>query len=273
MSTWVLLRGLTRERRHWGSFPTTFSQAVPDANVNALDLPGNGALHREQSPAAVPEMAEHCRRALLAQGIAPPYHLLAMSLGAMVATAWGAAHPDEIAAVVMINTSMRPFNPFHQRLRPGNYGRLLRLMLAPGTSNDDWERAILAMTSRRPHHPEGLLADWVSYRRESPVAAGNALRQLVAAARFCAPLTKPIAHVLVLASSGDGLVDLRCSEQLAARWQVPLAVHPWAGHDLPLDDATWLAAQVAAWLRGVPADVAAAPAPTDAPALQGRLMR
>ena len=250
-----------------------FTQAMPGANVIALDLPGNGALHREQSPAAVPEMAEHCRSTLLAQGIAPPYGVLAMSLGAMVATAWAEAHPDEIAAVVLINTSMRPFSPFHQRLRPANYGRLLRLMLVPGTSNEDWERAILAMTSRRRHQPESLLAEWVSYGCESPVAAGNALRQLVAAARFCAPPTKPITRVLVLASAEDGLVDPRCSEQLAARWQVPLAVHPWAGHDLPLDDAPWLAAQVAAWLRGVPSDVAAAPAPTDAPALQGRLTR
>ena len=271
MSRWVLLRGLTREQRHWGTFAQTFAEAVRAADVIALDLPGNGALHREPSPWTVPAMATHARRALHARGIAPPYHLLAMSLGAMVATAWAAAHPDEVAAAVLINTSMRPFSPLHHRLRPANWGRLLRLLLVPGTSNEDWERAILSMTSRRPQPPDALLAAWVAYRRESPVAAVNALRQLLAAARFHAPLARPIARVLVVASEGDGLVDPRCSAQLAAQWQAPLAAHPWAGHDLPLDDAPWLASQVAAWLRGMPSDTAAARAPTDAPAPRGSL--
>ena len=34
----------------------------------------------------------------------------------------------EIIQVRMV--SMRPFNPFYQRLRPANYGKLLRLAIA-----------------------------------------------------------------------------------------------------------------------------------------------
>ena len=43
MTTWVFLRGLVRERRHWGKFPADFQRECPDADIVTLDLPGNGA--------------------------------------------------------------------------------------------------------------------------------------------------------------------------------------------------------------------------------------
>lgn len=249
--TWVLLRGLTRERRHWGAFPQTFAQTVPAAQVIALDLPGNGALHRERSPWRVEAMAEHCRHALHQRGVAPPYHLLAMSLGAMVATAWAARHQGELAATVLINTSLRPFSPFHQRLRPANYATLARLVLTRASARD-WEQAVLRLTSRSTVRNDTRLDAWVGYRRECPVRATNALRQLAAAAHYRAPRTKPAPPVLLLASAADALVDPRCSWQLARQWGCPVATHPWAGHDLPLDDGPWVAQQVRDWLDGAP---------------------
>ena len=246
--TWVLLRGLTRERRHWGAFPEQFAQFVPSARVIALDLAGNGALCMQRSPCDVDTMAAQCRDALRQRGIDPPVHLLAMSLGAMVATAWAAAAPHEIAAAVLINTSMRPFSPFHQRLRPAQYPTLLRLALTRAPA-PDWERAVLAMTSRASDRDAAaLLNTWVAYRRECPVSAANALRQLVAAARFRAPAANPFARVLLLGSVADALVDVRCTQQLARHWSCTPRLHPWAGHDLPLDDGAWVAAQVRDWL-------------------------
>ena len=55
--TWVLLRGLTREQRHWGGFPKLLAEQLPGAHIVALDLPGNGRLCAQTSPATVPEMA------------------------------------------------------------------------------------------------------------------------------------------------------------------------------------------------------------------------
>jgi len=245
--TWVLLRGLTRESRHWGGFPQLLGQAVPGARVISLDLPGNGALHRERSPSRVEAMASHCRDELRRRGVAPPYHLLAMSLGAMVATAWAVAAPDEVAAAVLINTSLRPFSPFHQRLQPANYRTLLRLLLTHASA-PEWERAVLAMTSRASGRDDAaLLRAWVAYRHTCPVAPANALRQLWAAARYQAPARNPFARVLLLASANDALVDVRCSQQLARQWSCALRLHAWAGHDLPLDDAPWVAAQLRDW--------------------------
>jgi hypothetical protein len=46
------------------------------------------------------------------------------------------------------------------------------------------------------------------------------------------------------------LVDPRCSQTLADCWNLPLAVHPVAGHDLPLDDGSWVLEEIARWLAG-----------------------
>jgi len=247
VSAWILLRGLSREARHWGGFAELLRREVPDAQVLALDLPGNGSRCREKSPLGVESMVESLRTQLGVQGVAPPYRLLAMSLGAMVAVDWAARHSGEIAGAVLINTSLRPFSPFYQRLKPANYRRLLTLALS-AASDRDWEVAILELTSRRAAAHADVLDDWLSYRRENPVAVGNALRQLIAAARYRAPGVRPDVPLLVLSSRGDELVDSDCSHQLAERWNLPHAVHPGAGHDLPLDDGAWVAGRIGRWL-------------------------
>lgn len=243
--TWIFLRGLTRESRHWGDFVGQFQQALPDSRVVMLDLPGNGQLNQQRSPLRVQDMVAHCRAQLASRQIAPPYQVLAMSLGAMVAVAWAQAHPQEVAATVLINTSMRPVNPFYQRLQPVNYGVLAKLVLL-GAAPEVWERTILRITSNRAI--DDVLPCWLALRRDRPVSRTNALRQLVAAARFRASGVKPLAPTLLLASAQDHLVSVECAKTLARHWQCELRLHPSAGHDLPLDDGPWVAAQVRAWI-------------------------
>jgi pimeloyl-ACP methyl ester carboxylesterase len=247
VSNWVLLRGLMREARHWGGFPAALGTEFPDAAVTALDLPGNGRLHLMPSPLRVEDMAEFCRQELLARGIWPPYHLLALSLGAMVAVAWAERHPDELGGCVLINTSLRPFSPFHQRLKPRNYASLLAALM--GGVALEQERLILRLTSCHGDAQADVLDAWNAYRRECPVARRNALRQLIAAIRYRAPARKPAVPMLILASEDDRLVDVRCSKRLASQWQTGLMLHPEAGHDLPLDDGPWVARQIARWLQ------------------------
>lgn len=243
MSCWILLRGLMRETRHWGDFPLVLKQALPDARLTLLDLPGNGQLYMQESPSSVAQMTEACRHQLQAMQLPPPYHLLALSLGAMVVSDWAARYPDEVAGGVLINTSLRPFSPFYQRLRPRNYWRLPTLLLADPTLR---ERTILELTSnQRPAPP--LLAQWSQWRRQYPVSPHNAWRQLCAAIRYRASQTAPDVPLLVLSGTGDRLVDPRCSQALASAWKIPLRQHPTAGHDLPLDDPQWVAAQVREW--------------------------
>lgn len=245
MMTWVFLRGLTRESRHWGSFLVHFHQLLPAHQVVALDLPGNGLLNHLTSPHRVQDMVERCRKQLTMRGIEPPYHVLAMSLGAMVAVAWAQAYPQEVSGNVLINTSMRPFSPFYQRLRPQNYAVLVQLALL-GADAEGWERHILRMTSNRGDG--SVLPHWSKLRRSNPVSSINAFRQLVAAARFHAPERKPLTPTLLLASEQDQLVSVESSRSIARQWQCALRVHPSAGHDIPLDDGLWVVSQVQTWL-------------------------
>lgn len=247
MQTWILLRGLTRESRHWGNFPGQFQLVLPSTQIIALDLPGNGRLNQQRTPLLIQDMAAHCRAQLVSRNIAPPYHILAMSLGAMVAVAWSEMYPREVATQVLINTSMRPFSPFFHRLLPANYAQLLKLSLMRATP-EAWERAVLTLTSNRSR--ADVLPLWLALRQETPVSRSNAIRQLIAAARFHAPLVKPPVPTLLLSSEQDHLVSVNCSKALARHWQCGLRVHSSAGHDLPLDDGPWVAAQVRAWLTG-----------------------
>lgn len=245
MQTWLLLRGLTRESRHWGDFLGQFQQALPNAQIMALDLPGNGRLNQQRSPMRIQDMVAHCRAQLVSRDIAPPYNILAMSMGAMVAVAWSEMYPKEVTTQVLINTSMRPFSPFFHRLLPANYALLLKLSLM-GAKPEAWERAVLRLTSNHTH--DDVLPHWLAYHHENPVSHSNTARQLIAAARFQAPQAKPLVSTLLLASEQDRLVSVKCSKTMTNHWQCDLRVHSSAGHDLPLDDGSWVAAQVRLWL-------------------------
>lgn len=242
MSTWVLLRGWARETRHWGAFPEILAAAL-GTQVIAADLPGNGRLHKRRSPLSVAAIADEVRQGVPREG---PLCLLGLSLGGMVAVEWARRYRTEIARCVLLNTSMRPFSAFHERLRPRVYAALARLALIEREPLAR-EAAILRLTSGRA--PGAMLvSEWARYAEEQPVSRRNVLRQLVAAARYRAPDAPPV-PVLVLAGRCDELVDVRCSLALAERWRVPIAVHESARHDLALDEGAWVAARVAEWLR------------------------
>lgn len=247
MPTWILLRGLTRESAHWGTFAADFERAMPGARCVALDLPGSGLLHGMPSPATVAGMVAACREALARRGVVPPFHLLALSLGAMVATEWARQAPEDIAGCVLVNTSLRPFSPFYRRLRPRNYGALLGLALRRASA-EQVEQAVLRLTSQRVAERQHVVPAWAGVRRARPVSTVNALRQLTAAARYQAPAQAPVRRILLLVSRGDGLVHCACSQAIARAWGVPLALHPSAGHDLPLDDGPWVIETVARWM-------------------------
>ncbi|MGS5086569.1 alpha/beta fold hydrolase [Hydrogenophaga sp. A37] len=248
MNTWIFLRGLTREAAHWGRFTADFKQALPRARIHTLDLPGNGEHHRQTSPLSVADMVTACRMECARRDIETPVYLLAMSLGAMVAAEWARVAPEELKGCVLINTSMRPFSPLPQRLRPANYPALLGLTLRGG-SPEAIEQTVLRLTSNQPGELREVIPDWSAVRRLRPVSAGNAMRQLLAAARYRAPRQAPGVPMLLLSSEHDQLVDSRCSQAIASAWHCPLRTHPAAGHDLPLDDPRWVTGQVCAWLR------------------------
>jgi pimeloyl-ACP methyl ester carboxylesterase len=250
MTTWILLRGLTREARHWGALPNALAQAVGDgtpARVLTIDLPGNGEYAHLRAPSDVPGMVDFVRDVMRERGTPGPYHVLAMSLGGMVATCWAQRHPGEIARLVLINTSMRPFSRFDERLRPEAWPGLLRIARHWGEPVIA-EAVIHRLTCNNDDARKADLTNWAAIRTSAPVSRANALRQLLAAARFNAGKQRPACATLVLSSREDQLVNPVCSATLAAAWGAEHWRHPWAGHDLPHDDMAWTVEQVRTWL-------------------------
>lgn len=247
---WILLRGLTREAGHWGEFPAQLQQAFPNAQIHTLDLPGAGLFYQQTSPTSIPEITRQCRQYALGQGwLSSKATLLTLSLGGMVAWEWQQQFADDVCAAALINTSLASLNPFYQRLRWQSYGKLARIMFQP----DPYRRelAIIKLISNREANAGQTAQDWGQIQTVRPVSLSNALRQIVAAARYKPQANPPKVPVLLLNSLADRLAAPACSLAISQRWELPLATHTWAGHDLCLDDGVWVIKQLQQWLERI----------------------
>jgi len=243
MSPWIFLRGLTRESRHWGDLPAMWAARGLGQPI-LIDLPGNGSARGAAVPADVRGMMEAVRASARHADAALPCRILAMSLGAMVATDWAQTYPAEVAGLVLVNTSMRPFSTMAQRLRPQNWVALLG-MASHWHDRPRCERTVHRLTCERMDTREADLAAWVAIGQSAPVTRAAALRQLLAAARYRARGSAPACATLIVSSDADRLVNPVCSARIAAAWRTQNVQHPWAGHDLPHDDGAWLCGKVA----------------------------
>ncbi len=249
--TWVLLRGLVREQRHWGNFPDVLQTYFPDDEIILFDFPGNGKRNKEKSATTITAMTNEVRSSLSNHLTAQPVYVIALSMGAMVAVEWMNQHPEECAGAVLISTSLRGLNPFYQRLLPSNYPTILKSLILPEDIHQKENRIlhlvsnIIASDSTKS---EVIVSHWIDYAKQYPVSAINGLRQLIAAMRFHVPAQQPDVPILVLRSLADHMVSPECSATLARYWHLPIETHAAAGHDIPLDDAEWVCEKIIQWL-------------------------
>ena len=250
--TWLLLRGLTRERRHWEDFPDVFSRHFPHDRIVFHDYAGNGARYRENSPSSISAMVDDARAAV--KSCDKPVYIIGISLGSMVAIDWLTRYPAEVSAAVLISTSLKGLSPFYQRLLPGNYPAIIRSLLyrrdylGNELNNLNMVSSIAVYDAQRRRR---IIDHWVAYAKEYPVSAYNAVRQLRAATRYRLDIkqAKPDVPMLVLRGMQDHMVSPTCSQRFAEHWQLPLRSHQAAGHDIPLDDPQWVCEQIRAWLE------------------------
>jgi pimeloyl-ACP methyl ester carboxylesterase len=249
---WLLLRGLLREKRHWLGFDQYFAQVVPDARVHTLDLPGIGTEEHRRSPTSVDGIVDDLRARWLAlrDHHPEPWGIFSVSLGGMVALRWARRYPDDWRRIIVTNTSGadlgRPTERFTWRAVP-TFPRM-----ALGRDVAFRERALLRFVTVQTERIPELADTFAEIAPPHEKFRDTAYRQLLAASRVRVgrePLPQP---TLVLASAGDRLVDPVCSFRLARRIQAPLRVHPWGGHDLPLDAPGWVAEQVRHWVEENP---------------------
>jgi pimeloyl-ACP methyl ester carboxylesterase len=234
-----LFRGLVREKGHWGDFPDHLLTAFPQSLVTMIDLPGAGEHYKKSSPFTVKGIVEEMRREYLGtlrSGDSP--HLVAISLGGMIAVEWMKRYPDDFKSATLINTSAGGDSPFYDRLRPAAFLHLLKVPFLSGRAK---EARILELVSNNSSVFEETLTEWEKICLERPVSLENSLRQLFAAAFWETGDFTPHVPVTLLASIQDRMVSVECSRRLAMKWRTPLKEHPTAGHDLSVDDPQWVA--------------------------------
>lgn len=251
---WLLLRGLAREQRHWHQFRTLLAERVGAGRVHLLDVAGGGSEHARWPRPSVGWMAADVARrwsALPVAGQGSDWGIIGLSLGGMIALELCEKLPDRISLAVIINASSRS-SPRRARLRPSAAVGLARAAFSADAVRR--EQRILSCTSALPLAERTRYARLsAEFDRDGRPSVWTVLAQLAAAARFSAPARSSVAaRLLFVCSRNDALVHPRSSRDLAARYGAACDEHPWAGHDLPLDDPLWLCERVAHTMRASP---------------------
>ncbi|MEU9805829.1 alpha/beta hydrolase [Mycobacterium sp. NPDC050853] len=241
MTRWLLLRGLSREKRHWEQFPQIFAESL-GVQVDCLDAPGFGTEFDRTSPASISSITDDIRSRLDRGN--DDWSLLSISLGGMIGLDWCARYPGEFERAVIINSSTAS-TPIWQRFRPSS---IPNLILGRFRADVPRERAILAQTANNSDLDlDALSQRWAGYLQTQRPSSASIGRQITAAVTFRMP-THIDTPLLVLTSTHDRLVSSSASRTIAKRFDAPIAVHPTAGHDIPLDDGGWIAEQVKQWI-------------------------
>lgn len=255
---WIFLRGLSREARHWGEFPQQCRDQL-GWTIRCLDLPGFGQQRHHRAALSIGKTVEQLRRQaapLDGQRIG----LLGLSLGGMAALHWAAQAPQDIDALVLINSSSADC-PIHHRLRVGALPAMINSLGSRSVKRQ--EKAILAMVSNVHSNDPERLTQWCHIRQQASISRANVLRQLLAASRYRSPkpeMLQQLSGALVLSSRSDRMVSWRCSQFFADKYGWPLQLHNQAGHDLPLDAPDWIIQQLQLWGQiARPAHIANAP--------------
>ena len=245
---WVLIRGLARGQKHWGEFAEALQAEYPQDEFLFLDLAGNGSRFQEKSAASI-SMALLDLRRHYHLPVDGKYHLVSISMGSMVALEWFKQFPNEIEHVFCINTSSR-FSPFFKRLK---FESMFTLAKAIFLSVEEREKLILRLTSNHPEMRKKYEELFIQESLQHPVQIKNFFLQLWSASQYHPPKKNEVEgrrlHFLV--SRYDRLCDFSCSQALAQNYQSNLSTHEQAGHDLPLDDESWLRDQIRATLDSI----------------------
>jgi pimeloyl-ACP methyl ester carboxylesterase len=239
-TSWYLMRGLSRESRHWFEFDSQLAAAT-GVPVIPLDLPGTGTRRDQESPISVERIA---RDMAICTDPTTTVGLVGISFGGMVALEAAKFHGRRVSHLVLINSSSR-LSPTVDRLQP--VGMLRFVQALKERDPHKREEMIYALTTTTSARMLQYYATEAARIAETaPVSRLTAVRQLLAAALYH---PKPVsARCLVLAGGRDRVVNPLCSATLATFLRGSLVTHPTGGHDLPVEDPRWIASRVSRWV-------------------------
>ena len=240
----VLLRGIARESGHWGGFLSLLQNAPWCDRVLPLDLLGAGEYYDKNAPLQVEEYTNFLRQKYPLSG---KWVLIGISFGGMIALDWYNRYPDTFHKLIIINSSAGNLSPFWRRMRPGRYLRLLRFILQYKNSFKR-EEMIFSMVSNLKGTDRDTVRQMASLQQKRPINRKNCLRQALAAGNYRLPKLDTL-PIRIFASKKDRLVHPLCSIKMAKFLNSEIIWHPWAGHDIPLDDPHWLVEEIAKYVN------------------------
>jgi pimeloyl-ACP methyl ester carboxylesterase len=244
-----LLRGLVREKAHWGEFKEKIQATFPDAKIITPEIQGVGQYNEMTSPDNFPEMIDFMRSNHEEYFNGDQENvLLAMSLGGMITRQWIEMYPNDFNKIILVNTSFKGINPLFDRLKPAGIINFFKIFFSPGVKAR--ERSIIKMVSNNNLNHEEIIQEWIDIQIKRPVKRASFINQIKAALTFTPPQTWPgTLPLLILAGKNDRLCSFKSSKKLHKVWGGQYLEHPTAGHDIPIDDAEWLIEKIKRWLE------------------------
>ncbi|HVJ64662.1 MAG TPA: alpha/beta hydrolase [Bdellovibrionota bacterium] len=247
---WLLLRGLTREQRHWGPFREKFDAAFGSENVHCLDHIAVGTEAGRRPVYSIAAMTADLRaRWLQLRGSdTGPWAIVSLSMGSMVSLSWCASFAKDFDYQFLMNVSSSKDSTPWQRILLSNVPTFTALARAEDKVLR--ERKILDMcTNMLSDETKNELAEtWAKIALPKAQIRRVAVAQLVASSRFRRP-SKVTVPTLAMASAADRLVDPTCTMRIAEALGLMLEIHPTAGHELAIDDPDWVIARIQAFLK------------------------
>ncbi len=93
----------------WSPWDQVATEVAAEARVFAYSRPGYGRSEPSTDPRDAAHIVEDLRSLLLARGYAPPYVLVGHSFGGTYMELFAKKHPEEVAALVMVEPRHRDF--------------------------------------------------------------------------------------------------------------------------------------------------------------------
>lgn len=196
------------------------------SRVCLFDRPGLGLspARRGAAPHSTPEQqAEEMLAMLATLGEPGPYLLVPWSYGGLVARAAGAAHPDQVAGMVLVDASS-PLQSGMDEPWNGENGLVDTDTIATsvGGGPDLGDRPVVVLSAgRNEGMPEDAWAEWQDLQRQAATMSRNSVHAVVEDSDHAIPLRDPAAIVAATSAVAEairgGNADLpTCPEELTA---------------------------------------------------------
>lgn len=234
----LLLRGLTRTIRHWGSLLDDLGASF---RIVVMDNRGAGRSDAPLGIYSIKTMADDAALVLAAAGVERAA-VFGISLGGAVAQELCLRHPAAVSHLVLGCT--RANKRDSQPPRAATVRDLLCLLWLPESRALERSTPLVLSQAFLAEHPE-VLDEWKRIATIDPTRRRALIGQVGAMARHdtrdrLATIQVP---TLVVSGDADRLIEVECSHRLAQR--IPgarLEILRGAGHDLPAERPSQLAA-------------------------------